>query len=135
MPSHFIVATHNETPKLYVAQTDLPQILTDLRQWASTYNLTGYVFAPRKVAGWADQLVSTPLNHAELTLVGIERPDSYLDQCMWSWGNELDHVPYEQQLETIQRMKDYTDRKSQQIEQRHVREEEQNASVDDKDKK
>jgi hypothetical protein len=101
-----------------VAQHELSTVMQDLKGWTNNYNLTGWVFAARKLTSWSGQIVSAPENHAELCLVGIVRPNSYLDQCKWSWGSALDEEPLEQQHERIAQMRDYVDKKEHALRQR-----------------
>jgi hypothetical protein len=124
MSSHFIVSTKSETPKLYVAQIELSQILEKLRGWTDMHAHSAFVFAPRKITPWGAQLVNAPQEHAELALVSIVRPHDIVNQHMWAWGNEVDDLPFEQAQEKLQSMLDYVDRKRLSITSRNVREEE-----------
>jgi len=122
MPNHLIVSTKSETPKLYLAQIDLPQILSTLRGWTDTNSHNAYVYAMRKVGGFGSQLISAPLDHTELALEAIVKPHNHVDSLMYTWGLEMDDIPYEQAQEKLQAMLDFVDRKRIQIEARNKRE-------------
>jgi hypothetical protein len=122
MPTHFVVSTKSETPKLYLAQFEFDELLNTLRSWTDINSHQAFVYVPKRVGSFGSQLVNAPLNTTELALQAVVKPHNKVDNLMWAWGLEMDDIPYEQAQEKLQEMADFVDKKRIQINARNVRE-------------